>query len=146
MLFFSITCAEEAQHLQLEPWAPAWKGRRLLPCKKASDYVEHDMSSRTISRDPLCGLRDSLSTRTLSTLTSVSNRFTFMTTRRGVQDQVVDSRNRDGIYKVFFHVPHFVEPQSVVRRSVLYCPCISATFTLRKKASPRSSSRLFVPL
>ena len=23
-----ITCAEEAQHLQLEPWAPTWKGRR----------------------------------------------------------------------------------------------------------------------
>ena len=26
--FFSITCAEEAQHLQLEPWAPMWKGGR----------------------------------------------------------------------------------------------------------------------
>ena len=27
-LYFSITCAEEAQHLQLEPWAPTSVGRR----------------------------------------------------------------------------------------------------------------------
>ena len=54
--------------------------------------------------------------------------------------------NRDGFYKVFFHVSHFVEPQSVVRNYLLCCPCISATSTPRKKASPRSSSRLFVPL
>ena len=29
MLFFSITCAEEAQHLQLEPLAPTREGRRI---------------------------------------------------------------------------------------------------------------------
>ena len=28
LLFFPITCAEKAQHLQLQPWAPTWKGRR----------------------------------------------------------------------------------------------------------------------
>ena len=27
LLFLSITKAEEAQHLQLEPWAPTWKRR-----------------------------------------------------------------------------------------------------------------------
>ena len=25
----SITCAVKTQHLQLEPWAPTWKGRRI---------------------------------------------------------------------------------------------------------------------
>ena len=29
ILFFSITFAEEAQHLLLEPWAPTWEGRRI---------------------------------------------------------------------------------------------------------------------
>ena len=41
--------------------------------------------------------------------------------------------NRDGFYKVFFHVPHFVEPQSVVRSSLLSFPCISGTFDAKKK-------------
>ena len=26
---FSLICAEEAQHLQLEPWAPTWEKRRI---------------------------------------------------------------------------------------------------------------------
>ena len=32
----------------------------IVTLQEASDYVEHEIPSRTISRDPLCGLRDSL--------------------------------------------------------------------------------------
>ena len=42
--------------------------------------------------------------------------------------------NKDRFYKVFFHVPLFVEPQSVVRSSLLCCPCISATSTPKRKS------------
>ena len=68
--FFSITSAEETQHLQLEPWAPAWKGSRFWETNFG--YVTYYYSARgiwlfrtwysswTISRDPLCRLCDSL--------------------------------------------------------------------------------------
>ena len=39
-VLFSITYAEEAQHLQLEPWAQAWKGRRFgeTNCRKVAPH------------------------------------------------------------------------------------------------------------
>ena len=72
------------------------------------------------------------STRTPSTLTSASNRSSFMT--RGEVCKIISLKeNRDGFYKAFFHVPLFVELQSVVRRSSLYYRCTSAIFMPRKK-------------
>ena len=41
--------------------------------------------------------------------------------------------NNDEFYRAFFHVPHFVVLQPVVRRSLLYYRCTSAIFMPRKK-------------
>ena len=86
----------------------------------------------------------SSSTRTPSTLTSVSSPSTFMT-----QDESYPIKswkeNRDGFYKGFFHVPRFVDHQSAARSSSQCSLFISATFTPKRKALPRSSFSLFVP-
>ena len=65
-----FTCAEEAQHLQPEPWAPTWKRRRLRKADcggMAYHYIAGGVcfcrsghSYRSIPRDPLRRLRDSL--------------------------------------------------------------------------------------
>ena len=49
-----------------------------------------------------------------------------------------------GLTRCSVHAPHFAVPQSVVRSSLRCCPCISATSTPKRKALPRSSSKLFV--
>ena len=77
-------------------------------------------------------MNDFFSTRTPSTLTSASNRSTFMT-RDEVRKIILLKENRDGFYKAFFHVPLFVELQPVVRRSLLYYRCTSAISLPRKK-------------
>ena len=69
-LFFSITCAEEAQCLQLEPWTPTGKRRclRETNCRKvAPQYPTRSFwlcrtrnPSWTTSRDLLFALRNSL--------------------------------------------------------------------------------------
>ena len=115
-----------------------------LPCKRRLTTLTTSFS-RIASTWPFTQVVQSSSTRTLSTPTSMSSPSTFMT-----QDESYPIKswkeNRDGSYKVFFHVPHFVDHQWAGRSSLLCCPCISATSTPRRKASPRSSSRLFVPL
>ena len=72
------------------------------------------------------------STRTPSTLTSVLNRSTFMTQGEACKIKSL-KENRDGFYKMFFHVPHFVDPQPVVRNSLLCCPCVSGNIYAKKK-------------
>ena len=116
----------------------------VVTLQEASDYVEHDIFQERFHVTHFAGCAILFNKDTFY-LTSVSNRSTFMTQGEVCKIKSL-KENRDGFYKKFFHVPHFVEPQSVVRSSLLYCPCISATLTPRKKASPRSSSRLFLPL
>ena len=96
ILFFSITCAEEAQHLQLEPWAPTWKRRRISETncgEVAYHYPAGSIwlcwsrySSRTISRDPLCGLFNKDKFYPCISVKSIY----LHDTRRGLQDQVVE--------------------------------------------------------
>ena len=76
---------------------------------------------------------------------TVSKLSTFMTQGEACQNKSLKV-NKDGCCKEFCHVPHFVVPQTAVRSSLPCCPCISATSTPRRKASPRSSSKLFVSL
>ena len=90
------------------------------------------------------GVNKYFSSQSPSTLTSTSSLSTFMTQGEACQIKFLKV-NKDGCCKELFHVPHFVGPQSVVRSSLPCCPCISATSTPRRKASPRSSSKLFVP-
>ena len=81
----------------------------IITLQEASDYVDHDILTYrfhvTITEDAQFS-----STRTLSTPTSMSSPSTFMT-----QDETYPIKswkeNRDGSYKVFFHVPHFVDHQ-----------------------------------
>ena len=72
IFFLSITKAEEAQHLQLEPWAPTWKRRWYRKANWAYHYPTGSFSesrtrnsSWTVSLDPLCGVCDSLQQRHL---------------------------------------------------------------------------------
>ena len=104
ILVFSITYAEEAQHLQLERRAPTRQGRccRETNCGKvAYRYPARSFRvcrtrnpSWTISRDPLLRAVRFSSTRTPSTLTSASNRSTF-TTRGEVCRIILLKENRD---------------------------------------------------
>ena len=95
-------------------------------------------SSRTISRDPLCGLRDSLQQgHFLPWHQCQIYLFSW-------QDEACKIKslkeNRDGYHKVFFHAPDFAVPQPVAKSTLRCYLC------LKKKALPRSSSSLFVPL
>ena len=115
----------------------------LLPCKKRLTMLITIFFKNGFTWRTLRAARFS-SIRTPSTLTSMSNLCTFMT--QGGACQIKSSKvNKDGFCKEFSHVPHFVEPQSVVRSYFLCCLCISATSTPRRKASPRSSFSLFAP-
>ena len=84
------------------------------------------------------------SIRTPSFPTSMSSPSTFMT-----QDETCQIKswkgNRDGSYKMFFHVPHFGVNQKAGRNNLQCSLYISATSTPRRKALPRSSSSLSVP-
>ena len=51
----------------------------IVTLQEASDYVDHDILQETISRDPLCGLRDSLRQGHLQPQHRTSNLSTFMT-------------------------------------------------------------------
>ena len=87
-ILFSVTCAEEAEHLQLEPWAPTWKGRcsrnKLLesgislPCRKLLT-MSNTISFMNASTWPTLRAVRFSSTRSPSTLTSGSNRSTYAT-------------------------------------------------------------------
>ena len=67
---YPINCADATQHLQLEPWATTRKGRclRKTDCRQvACHYLAGSIrvcrswhSHRSVPRDPLCRLRDSL--------------------------------------------------------------------------------------
>ena len=80
------------------------------------------------------------SSRTLSTLTSVSNLSTFMT--QGEACQVKSLKvNKDGCCKEFFHALHFAVPHQWPK---VFCSVVPA-YMPKRKASPRSSFLLFVP-
>ena len=68
-------------------------------------------SSRTISLYSTMRVARFSSTRTFSTLTSTSNRRTFMIPG-GACKIILLKENRDGFYKTFFHVLHFVADSS----------------------------------
>ena len=153
ILFFSITCAQEAQHLQLEPWPR--RGREdafekhiavkwyIVTCKKhltmlITIFFKNDFTWPTIRAARFS------STRTLSTLTSASNLFTFMTQGEACKIKLL-KENRDGSHKVFFHVPYFGVRQLAGRGTLRCCLYTLATFMPKRKALPRSSFSSFVP-
>ena len=115
-----------------------------LPCKKPLSTLTTSFW-RISSTWPLTQVVQSSSTRTLSTITSMSSPSTFMT-QDGVCLIKSWKENRDGSYKVFFHFPHFVVHQWGGRCTLQCCLYISATSTTRRKALPRSLSSLFVPV
>ena len=124
--FYSVTRAEAAQHLQLEPWAPTRKRicLRKADCRQvARRYLAGGIwvcrswhSYRSVPRDALQAARFS-STRTPSPI-SMSSPSTFIT--RGDTCVIKSWKgNRDGSCKVFFHVPRFVDHSE--RLGDLYC-------------------------
>ena len=115
-----------------------------LPCRRRPATLTTSFS-RIASTWPITKVVQFSSTRTPSTPTSMSSPSTFMT-----QDESYPIKswkeNREGSCKVFFHVPHFVDHQWAGRSTLQRSLFISATFTPKRKVSPRSSSLLFVPL
>ena len=97
---------------------------------EASDYVNHDILHERFHVTRFLGCAILFNKDTF--YPDITVKSTFMT--QGEAWQIKSLReNRDGFYKVFFHVLRFVEQQSVVRSSLLCCPCISATSTPRRK-------------
>ena len=72
------------------------------------------------------------STRTPSTLTSVSNLSTFMTQGEACKISSL-KENRDRSHKVFCHAPPFAVPQSVVRSSSRCCSLHISNIYAKKK-------------
>ena len=115
-----LGCAEETQHLQLEPLTTTGKRRCLRETnwvKVAYHYLARDIrlrrpraSHESLPRDPLRRLCSSLQQGHLSTPTSMSSPSTFMTPGETCQIKSW-KENREGSCKVFFHVPHFVDHQ-----------------------------------
>ena len=70
------------------------------------------------------------STRTPSTLTSVSNRSTFMTQGEACKSL---KENRDGSDKVFFHVPYFGVRQLAAKSALRCCPIHISNIYAKKK-------------
>ena len=115
----------------------------IVTLQEASDYVDHDILQERFHVTHYAGCAILFNKDTFFPDINVKSIY-LHDTRRG--EIILLKENMDGFYKAFFHVPRFVVPQSVVRSSLPCCPCISATSTPRRKASPRSSSKLFVPL
>ena len=151
MAFLNHLC-RKAQHLQLEPWAPTWKGRRcwktncwngiLWPFKKHlimlnTTFFKNDFTSPTIRAARFS------STRTRSSLTSDAKSFYLCDTRRGVQDQIVEGEQA--------WVLRGVLSRAIFRRAaserveVLYSVClyISATCTPKKKGIAKKLIQTF---
>ena len=115
----------------------------IITLQEASDYVDHELLTNRFHVTHYAGCAV-LFNKDTSTPTSMSSPSTFMT-----QDESYPIKswkeNRDGSYKVFFHVPHFVVHQGADRHALQCSLFISASFTPKRKALPRSSSSLFVP-
>ena len=118
----------------------------IVTLQEASDYVKHDILQERFHVTHNAGCAILFNKDTVCPDISVKSIY-LHDTRRGVQDQVVGGEQGWVLQGVLSRASfrRAVEPQSVVRNSLLCCPCISATSTLRRKPLSRSSSRLFVP-
>ena len=103
----------------------------LLPCKKHLTMLVTIFFKNDFTRPHYVGCAI-LSTWTPSTLTSVSNLSTFMTQGEACKTKSL-KENRDGSYKVFFHVPYFGVRQSA-GRSILRC-CLYNIYAKKKGIS-----------
>ena len=82
----------------------------IVTLQEASDYVEHEILQERFHVTHYVACAILFNKDTFYPDISVKSIY-LHDTRRGLQDQVVEG-DQGWFYKVFFHVPHFVEPQS----------------------------------
>ena len=114
----------------------------VITLQEASEYVDHDILTSGFHVTHYAGCAIFFNKDTFYPNIDVKSIY-LHDTRRDLPHQVLEGE-QGWSCKVFFHVPHFVDHQPADRSRLQCCHYISTTFTPRRKASPRSSSSLFV--
>ena len=117
----------------------------IVTLQEASDYVDHDILQERFHVTHYAGCAILFNKDTFYPDISVKSIY-LHDTRRGLQDQIIEGGQGWILQGVLSRASFRRAAVSGQKFFTVLSPCISATSTPRRKASPRSSSKLFVPL